>query len=76
MSEERMGEIALMYVRRKIRNDSMPMNPEKLRREIGNVAKDIGIGYDEAAQFSNNILFDAFNDILEGISKEKKAPGF
>lgn len=79
MSEERMGEIALMYVRRKIRNDSLTLDPEKLRREIGNVAKDLSVSYDEVAQFTNNILLEAFNDVLEGIGKEKKekrAPGF
>lgn len=76
LSEKRMGEIALIYVKNKIRKDPIPMNPEKLRREVGIMAKEFGIEYAEAVQFTNIILKDAFKEVLEGISKEKKKMGF
>ena len=71
MSEERMGEIALMYVRRKIRKEaSVSLDPTQMRRQIGNTAKELGISYEEAAVFSEHLLFDAFNELLVQIIKK------
>lgn len=76
MSKERMGEIALAYLKAKIRKDSISMDPEKIRREIGNIAKDTGIKPDEALSFTSILLAEAFDAVLQGLSKEKKGPGF
>lgn len=76
LSEQRIGEIALMYIKMKVRNDMVPMSPERLRKEIGNAAKEMGIEYQEAVQVANIILRDAFSNVLAGISKEKRGPGF
>lgn len=69
LSEEEMGTIALAYVRRKIRQDSISLNAEKLRREIGNTAKDIGVPPEKALQFTCQILEGAFRDVMMGLSK-------
>ncbi|KKU80349.1 MAG: hypothetical protein UY07_C0047G0002 [Parcubacteria group bacterium GW2011_GWA1_47_8] len=69
LNEAEMGRIALAYVKRKIHNDSIPLNPEKLRREIGNTAKDMGIPPEEATQFVSQILEEAFKEMLMGLSK-------
>jgi len=69
-SEERMGEIALLYVKRKVRRDSVSMDPEKIRREIGNTAKDLGISIGEATHFVREILSEAFYEVIEGLNKK------
>lgn len=69
MSQERMGEIALMFVRNKLHQDSIQMDPSKVRRGIGNTAKELGISYDEAAIFMESLLADAFNEVLGAIIK-------
>lgn len=42
MSEKRMGEIALMLVKHRLMKSALPA-PNDFRREIGNVAKEIGV---------------------------------
>ncbi|HBB43834.1 MAG TPA: hypothetical protein DCZ83_00330 [Candidatus Yonathbacteria bacterium] len=69
LNETEMGEIALAYVKRKIRQDSIPLNAEKLRRETCNVAKEIGISQEKAMQFVSQILDSAFKEVLVGLSK-------
>lgn len=69
LDEKEMGEIALKYVRRKLLNDSIPMNAEKIRREIGNTAKDLGIPSERAMQFAVQLLSPAFEKVLLDLSK-------
>jgi len=69
LTETEMGEIALKYVQRRLMNDSVPMNPEKIRREIGNTAKELGIPSEKAMQFAVQILSPAFEKVLFDLSK-------
>ncbi len=70
LSKERMGEIALMYVRKKIRKESITLDATQMRRQIGNTAKELSISHEEASAFAENILSDAFSEILEEIVKK------
>jgi len=69
LSEEEMGEIALKYVKQKILSDSVPMNADKIRREIGNTAKELGIPPEKAIQFVVQILSPAFEKVLADLDK-------
>ena len=69
MTKERMGEIALMYVRNRIRKEPTSLDPAQMREQIGNVAKELNISYEEAAMFSEKLLCVAFHELLVEIVK-------
>lgn len=69
LNQEEMSAIALKYLRLKVKRDCIPMDPEKLRREICNTAKEIGISPEKAMQFTSQILSDAFKEVLIGLNK-------
>lgn len=69
LNEEEMGKIALAYVRMKVRRGSTSLDPNTLRREIGNTAKDVGIDPRTALQFTCQILDEAFKDVLVGLQQ-------
>jgi len=69
LNQAEMGEIALKYVQRKILSESVPMNADKIRREIGNTAKELGIPPEKAMQFVVQILSPAFEKVLLGLGK-------
>lgn len=71
LSKERMGEIALLYVKSKARKDSIPLDPQELRRRSGVTAKELGIETEEALQFLLAILSEAFNDVVVAFSDKK-----
>ena len=51
LSEERMGKIALLYVREQLRKEGGSLLTPNFRREVGNTAKAIGITTAEAMMF-------------------------
>jgi len=55
MDISRQGEIALLYLKNKIRKDGVKISPN-MKREIGNTAKAIGISVEEATEFSEIIV--------------------
>jgi hypothetical protein len=69
LTEAEMGAIALKYVQRKILSESVPMNADKIRREIGNTAKEIGIPPEKAMQFVVQILSPVFEKVLTDLGK-------
>jgi len=69
LTQAEMGEISLKYVHRKILSESISMNADKIRREIGNAAKEIGIPTEKALQFVVQILSPTFEKVLVDLSK-------
>lgn len=74
LNEAEMGKIALLFVKDKIRRESIRLDPHELRRAIGNIAnsdsaKTAGISQEMALQFSTQILEEVFRGVLEGLSK-------
>ena len=51
MDEIRKGQIALLYLKNKLRREGFRLS-SNLRRQIGNTAKDIGIPFEEAREFA------------------------
>ena len=58
MDAARKGEIALLVLKAKIRRDGVRLGPNH-RRETGNAAKEIGITFEEAMEFSEELIREA-----------------
>lgn len=54
MDEKRQGEIALLFLKHKLREDGIRLG-QNTKREIGNTAKKIGITSEEATRFAELI---------------------
>ncbi|MEK7460390.1 MAG: hypothetical protein AAB628_02480 [Patescibacteria group bacterium] len=72
LSQERMGQIALLVVKKLAREKSMNLDPSRLRREVGSFTKEMNIRSDEAAGFIQAILSEAFTEVLEELKELKK----
>jgi len=55
MDETRKGQIAILYLKNKLREDGVRLTPN-FRRQVGNTAKAIGISVDEAMEFSELLV--------------------
>ena len=55
MDEARRGQIALLYLRNKLREEGVRFSPN-MSRQIGNTAKAIGISVEEAKEFAEIIV--------------------
>ncbi len=65
MDKARQGEIALELVRYFIRKQGLKISKE-VPREIGNVAKDIGITASELMRFLKPLAQDALDECFDG----------
>lgn len=55
ISKERQGEIALLYLKNKLRRDGVTIKPN-MQRQTGNEAKELGISPEEAAEFAEMLV--------------------
>lgn len=55
MSKERQGEIALKILRRQLRKNGVKLNNDSVR-ELGNIAKELGIQLSDLKEFARIIL--------------------
>ena len=55
MDDIRKGQIALAYLKNKLREEGVRLTPN-LRRQAGNTAKTIGISSEEAMEFVEGIV--------------------
>lgn len=55
LSERRKGEIALLLLKHRLRDDGIRLTPN-FRREVGNDAKAIEVEIDEAMEFAEEIV--------------------
>ncbi|MBU1730694.1 hypothetical protein KJ557_04095 [Patescibacteria group bacterium] len=56
MTKERMGEIALLYVRNNEVRQIVVFNKSLVRRKVGNTAAALGIPFAEAMEFAQVIV--------------------
>ncbi len=59
MSKERMGEIALLYLKKKLRREGLNLKPN-MQRESANEAKALGISPEEASEFLEILATELF----------------
>ena len=57
MDDIRKGQIALAYIKNKIRKEGIHLMPN-LQLQAGDTAKDIGISTEEAMEFAEGILHE------------------
>jgi len=69
MSQQRMGEIALMMLKMKFRDESLCMDPKKVMSSIADNAKKLNISTEEISQFAAIIFEELFTDILDVLKK-------
>lgn len=55
ISKERQGELALMYLKNKLRREGVTIKPN-IRRQTANEAKELGISSEEAAEFAEMLI--------------------
>ena len=55
MDDIRKGQIALAYLKNKLREEGVRLTPN-FRRQVGNTAKAIGISTEEAMEFTESII--------------------
>ncbi len=60
LSKERQGEIALLLIKAQMSRKSIPA-PTEIKRELGNIAKEIGIELNELIDFAKPIYEEALN---------------
>ncbi len=61
LTEERKGQIALLYVKEMKRKNGIDLKPN-MRREIANMAKEIGVPVEEAMEFMEEIAREIFDE--------------
>ncbi|MFZ2975197.1 MAG: hypothetical protein WA055_01030 [Candidatus Moraniibacteriota bacterium] len=67
MDEIRKGQIALLYLKNKIREEGVRLTPN-MKRQVGNTAKAIGISVEEAMEFTEILVREL---VEETFPKEK-----
>lgn len=68
MTEERKGQIALLYMKQQIREVGIKLRPG-FNRELANQAKTLGITYEEAVEFSTEVYRELFNSHIASLAK-------
>jgi len=73
VTEERKGQIALLLVRDRFRNDGVRLKPD-MRRDIGNTAKKIGVPVDELVEFVGGITREMVDEVFPSTSSNRINP--
>lgn len=62
ISQERLGQLALIALKGKMRRDGIHLNPKDIKREITNEAKNLGVPVSEAAEFALFLIKYIYED--------------
>ncbi|MEK7642362.1 MAG: hypothetical protein AAB392_01060, partial [Patescibacteria group bacterium] len=68
MTEERKGQIALLYMKQQLRQNGIKLRPG-INRELANQAKTWGITYEEAVEFVTEMYRELFNAQIASLAK-------
>lgn len=70
VSQERLGEIALLVLKKqKLENEGITLKPKGVKREIYNTAKKFGVSAQEVAQLFKLILDEAYEKTMAELNK-------
>lgn len=67
LSEERKGEIALLILKRDMRTKQLFLNPQDLKRKIGNAAEQLkvdGVSKEELESLHEELIRNAVDDMF------------
>ena len=68
MTEERKGQIALLLMKKQLRESGIKLR-RGLNRELANEAKTIGISYEEAVEFVTEVYRELFDAQIASLAK-------
>ena len=63
LSEERKGQIALLWLKNEMRQNGIRLKPD-MKREVGNEAKAIGIDIEEAMALTEEIVRELVEEVF------------
>jgi hypothetical protein len=63
MDDKRKGEIALMFLKNKLRKDGIRLG-QNTKRELGNTAKELGISTEEAVEFAEGLTRELVEEVF------------
>jgi hypothetical protein len=63
MTEERKGQIALLYLKARFKDEGIRLKPD-MRRNIGNEAAKIGIPTEEAVEFVEGLVREMVEEVF------------
>lgn len=69
MTDQRRGEIALMYIKARVRDKGLPCHPEAISRAIGNEAKHLGISNSEFAEFARLLYRELVDEAVAELGR-------
>ena len=72
MDDIRKGQIALAYLKNKLREEGVHITPN-LRRQVGNTAKAIGISTEEAMEFTEGIVRELIEEAFKPNSRDQSS---
>lgn len=73
MTEERRGQIALIYVRERTRDKGILC--KEITRTLGNEAIHLGVSVEEVAEFMTILVKELMGDVLTELDKIQKPKG-
>jgi hypothetical protein len=65
LSKERKGEIALLVLKFQKKKEGIKLCPETFQRDIGNMAKSIGISKAEALEFARELVEETVRECFD-----------
>lgn len=65
LSTQRKGEIALLVLKFQKKKEGIKLCPESFQRDVGNMAKSIGISKDEALDFARELIEETVKECFE-----------
>ena len=71
LTEQRKGNIAMLYLKHKLRSTGLRLTPN-FKREVGNTAKSLGISYEEALEFAENLVRELVDEMFVDAQSKKK----
>ncbi|HEY0220826.1 MAG TPA: hypothetical protein VGC58_01245 [Candidatus Paceibacterota bacterium] len=70
LTEERKGQIALLYLKARFKDEGIRLKPD-MRRQIGNEATKIGIKADEAVSFVEELVREMVEEVFPPTSTSR-----
>lgn len=64
LTKERRGEIAVLLLKRKIREEGIRLKPNDISRNIGTISKEVGIPHEELSSFMKVLLEEMFDEAI------------
>ena len=71
LTQERIGEIALLVLKKKMRQDGFRLSSDNITQKTTNEANNLGIPAEEFAEFTKIILREMYEDTISQLENVK-----